>query len=187
MCHTGLSAWGYPRILLRGLSLAERILKMAYNVFSSQTGNVFENECAYRVRNVSKNTAGSYFESTVGTERDQFDGTDIVYGWDRQIMNKVIRNHIPVDFTYNFEGKNRMKVLPATYTLPCGMKIKFGIRYGNGHSNFSEPVLVIGFMADSYWINSMMEDIMDDFQAAWPEIFRIGGGKYRQLVPIKAC
>lgn len=158
-----------------------------YNIFSTRTGNVFENECAMRVCNVHKTTEGSYFELTVGTERDRFDGTDVVYGWDRQVMGKVIKNHIPIDFTYNFAGKNRMKVLPVTYELSCGIKLKFGIRYGNSHRDFSEPVLVIGFEADSSWLNKMMEDIMDDFEKSWSEIFRIGSGKYRQLVPIKAC
>lgn len=157
---------------------------MAYNIFSEKTGNVFENEVVDRVRIVAKQE-GAYFQNTVGTERDRCDGTDLIYGFDRRVADKIIRNRIPIDVTYNFAGKDRMIVLPAKYTLACGIKLRFGVRFGNRKKTFDEPVLVIGFETDSYCINSMMENIMDDVQREWSEIFLRGRPGYRKYCPIK--
>jgi len=49
---------------------------------------------------------------------------------------------VPIDFTLAFDKKNKTRRLGSMEF--DGVTIDFGIRFGNGKSNFQTPVLVIG-------------------------------------------
>lgn len=136
-------------------------------------GTYFEDELLLTARKFfgGKNIVGTY-EETTGTAADLFEGTDCkIWG-------------LPTDFTYNFTNKDHMTVLKNSVDLFCGVRVKFGVRTGNGHADFDTPVLVIGFECDSAWLRAMWENIFDDIRKNFEEIINVGQDQYWDFVDL---
>lgn len=140
------------------------------------TGELFEDELLLTARRYfgGKNIAGTY-EETDGTEADWKQGTDCkIWG-------------LPVDFTYNFAGKDHMVACEQTVDLLCGVKVRYGVRTGNNHgAEFDTPVLVVGFECDSAWLHAMWENIFDDIRKNFMDIIDAGIDQYWETVDAMA-
>ena len=131
-----------------------------------QRGRVFEDDCIRKIKECIFTAKTGELEDVSGTEMDTRKGTDFLF------------NGIPIDVTYNFFGKDNMTIIEDSYTLPLGVTVKFGIRYGNNRSRFTTPVLVVGFQLNG-WFN-LYENVLDDIRDDWMTLFKVGSRAYQQ-------
>ncbi len=139
-----------------------------YGFLDNPLGIDFEDELCEATRNYlavrNPKMSDRVFKTYQGTIRDKYAGVDaVIYG-------------IPVDFTFNFHGKDHMDDLGITIG-----DFSLGIRYGNSHNGFTrfeEPVLVIGIDADNYYVRNFMHSIVDGFKASIHAIIEEGSSAY---------
>ena len=85
--------------------------------------------------------AGVEVESS-SISMDLYAGTDFVY-----------QKEINVDVTHNYNGKDHM-VPSIHHCVSMGdYELNVGIRTGNSHVKFKEPVVVVGIDADSHYVH----------------------------------
>ena len=103
-----------------------------FNTLES-TGIEFEETIIEKCGFVSKETWGaSAFKFSTVTQ-DKMKGTDFfVLG-------------VPVDVTLDLDNKRHTKISKDIEIDLLVAKVRFGVRFGNGHVKFDTPVLVIGF------------------------------------------
>ena len=107
-------------------------------------------ELEYELRETCSVSLGKQYRKATERE-DKFEGTDcFIYG-------------IRTDFTFNFSGKNKMHKLEKAINVD-GIEFLFGVRFGNGRTQFSEPVLVIGINTSEWYLRNFMDDIVDSFR-----------------------
>lgn len=112
-----------------------------------RTGEDFEGRLIDAFRAYAyKSGTEKYFLCTAHTELDTDYGTD------------VIVDGIPVDITCAFSRKNHTIRYNNAIEVD-GEKVYFGIRRGNGHINFPNPVVVVGIDADMHFLNSFMDNV----------------------------
>ena len=98
-------------------------------IFQSK-GIKFEEGFADVLMTYSKKTWGKSAAKFATTQEDRYQGTDLF----------VLET--PIDVTLNFWHKRRTKRI-GTLSFD-GLKINFGLRFGNAFKTFPIPVLVIG-------------------------------------------
>ena len=135
--------------------------QMNHISFSVRTGQDFEGRIVDAFHSYSiKNGTEKYFVNTARTQLDTYYGTD------------VIVDGIPVDVTCSFSRKKRIIKLADTIEVD-GEKVFFGIRLGNGHITFPNPVVVVGIDTDMHFLNSFMANVCDSISSVIPEIMDI--------------
>lgn len=126
--------------------------------FSVRTGQDFEGRMVEAFHSYAlKNGTEKYFVCTANTDLDLHYGTD------------VIVDGIPVDVTCCFSRKKDVIKLSNTIDVK-GQTIYFGIRTGNSHITFPNPVVVVGIDEDMHYLNTFMENICDSISDVICEI-----------------
>lgn len=91
---------------------------------------------------------------------DEWNGTDLKLV-DYAGVIAPFAGHLRMDFTHNFQKKldDYMPILaePHEKITCCGKPVRFGIRVGNRHGMFREPVIVVGIDALPSEVKSMAE------------------------------
>ena len=97
----------------------------------SSVGIRFEIDAKAAFFEAARNCKNVNYED-VNDEEDAYEGTDFMFMGYR------------VDVTYFFSGKDNTTTLVAKPSF-IGSDLKIGLRTGNSHRVFDEPVIVIGF------------------------------------------
>lgn len=104
-------------------------------------------------------------KQVTGTLSDYYGGTDL------EIMG------VPVDVTYYFKGKDHTVILPSEVETPVST-IKYGVRTGNGHVKFQQPVLVIGVDEEDSFIRMFLERLAECVKHMARKILETGFDAY---------
>ena len=137
---------------------------MKTNYFFESGGYEFESGVVDLVQTFATRKWGSGTVKFSTTRQDRYEGTDIfVLG-------------VPIDFTMNFERKNKTRRLGCL--LIDGLTIDFGVRFGNRRANFKVPVLVIGAASAAGITKSNMWLALDIIKENILDILNIGMDEY---------
>jgi hypothetical protein len=115
------------------------------------------------------------FQSVNGTKADLEQGTDC-YIWG-----------VPVDFTYNFEGKDHTEELPESI-ITREATFRFGVRTGNSHNGYTQfdtPVLVIGIDETDSFVRMFLGNIVEAFKNKLMDIINLGQDQYWEYLDAK--
>lgn len=134
------------------------------NYFFESGGYEFESEIVDIMSAFAKSEWGKNAVKFSTERQDRFEGTDLfVLG-------------IPIDVTLAFEIKNKTRRL-GEWSLN-GVTVDFGIRFGNGKSDFKTPVLVIGAETAIGITKSNVWAVLDTIKSNIHDILGIGMDKY---------
>ena len=143
---------------------------MANSLYSSIEDEPFGKEIEGETISIAYDIIGDNCRSVVGTRLDKEQGVDcIIYG-------------VPCDITINIGEKDNMDSLAENIDLDYAT-VKFGVRTGNKHHPFDEPVLVIGIDAGGvYKFRQEHICIMERVRKTFREIIDIGQDQYWEWV-----
>lgn len=97
-------------------------------------GVEFENAMIEKFGSISIKIWGNSAYNDSEESQDKLKGTDVF------ILG------VPVDVTLNIQNKSHTTFCSKNYIVDLGFaNVEFGVRFGNGHVKFENPVLVIGF------------------------------------------
>ena len=110
-------------------------------------------QCAY-------NAEIPHLQNTLNTMADKEDGCDFIY------------EGYPCDVTLQFQ-KDHEEITKTKYEFVFGgieVKVEYGIRIGNNHHQFVEPVCVIHLNLDMYFVHKLDNIFESELTKAMPEL-----------------